>query len=167
MMAPDEYFLNLNSIPSLHLEKSQDTLLLCWPRASPPLQGSLTWALWKKHICDPLLVYMTQFPCLWVCHIPRPFLGWGQCWTSRPISFSMQQRMFQPCLCLTSTLWVQGSPPSLLLSCIWRPSSWEWGLFLADVTKTKTRSSWKTVISWALIVLWRSEDCKVGMFQFL
>lgn len=129
------------------LKKTQGPLLHCWPRAGPPLQGSLTWALWKKPIGDPLLVYMTPFPCLWICHIPWPFLGRGQCWASQSISFSVQQRMF------LSYVWGQGSPPSLLLSCIWRPSRWEWGLFLADVNKTKTRSSWETVISWALIVL--------------
>lgn len=37
-----------------------------------------------------------------------------------------------------------GQPCRFLLSRIWRPSSWEWGLFLAEVNETKTRSSWET-----------------------
>lgn len=149
MMAPDEYFLNLNSIPSLRPKKNPGhaTPLLAPSKSTfarlinrGPLEEAYVWSLTCLH---------DTVPCgyVWICHIPWPFLGWGQCWVSQSISFSMQQRMF------LSYVWGKGFPPSLLLSCIWRLSSWEWGLFLADVNKTKTRSSWETVISWALIVL--------------
>lgn len=131
-VAAGKCFLELGSVPSFALRKARGH---CQPERVPTAR-LVSAGPWEEALCVgwhdmcPLLVDTSH----------------------SPVFAGLRRTLAKPVGQLLDTAEHVRGPVSVLRlqygvlpCCSWGPSSWEWGLFLASVSKTKTRSRWETV----------------------